>query len=353
MMKNYLEPSQLKTNLSIDLDIVSEFMDANNLGSGPILNIEQLSGGTQNILIKFERDSKAYVLRRPPVYLRAASNEVLRREAKILASLKNTEVPHPKFIAACLDESLMGAVFYLMEPIDGFNPGMGLPQYHMSDPKIRREMSVEAVSAIAKLGTVDYKTVGLEDFGSPDNFIDRQTVRWMSELESYSKLENYPGPEIPGLEKVTNWLSDNKPKFSQIGIMHGDYHLANLLYDFKSPKLLAAVDWEMSTIGDPLLDLGWLIATWPTEDGIKVGPSMALMNIGGFCTSDELIKIYESLSEFDLSYINWYVTMACYKLGIILEGTYARSKANKANKQVGQLLHAITLELFRKALEYC
>ncbi len=350
--QNGINESDLAERLGVDLGVLEAFMDASDLGNGPLTDFELLVGGTQNILVKYNRAGRSFVLRRPPLHLRASSNEVLRREARVLAALSNSDVPHPRLIASCDEELMAGAVFYLMEPVCGFNPAMGLPEIYKESADYRHRMGIEAVSAIAKLAKVDYNLAGLSDFGSPENFVDRQPDRWISELESYSKLENYPGPEISNLPKVAKWLQENKPGKTVFGIMHGDFHLANMLFDYNSPRLLAAVDWEMSTVGDPLLDLGWLIATWPSEGGIKYGPAMALTSVDGFCTPDELIAAYGSMTGFDLTYINWYVVLACFKLGIILEGTYARAFAKKADRSVGELLHTITLELFNLAEKY-
>jgi hypothetical protein len=134
-------------------------------------------------------------------------------------------------------------------------------------------MGIEAAAALAKLGRVDYRAVGLDDFGKPDGFLDRQVSRWMGELDSYGRYEGYPGPDIPGLHETAQWLDANKPKTFTPGILHGDYHLANVMYALDGPQMAAIVDWEMCTIGDPLLDLGWLVATWPDPE--HPGPAVA------------------------------------------------------------------------------
>ncbi|MGH3392495.1 MAG: phosphotransferase family protein, partial [Actinomadura sp.] len=258
----------------VDFSVLAEWMDGQGLPGGPFEDVELLGGGTQNILIRLRRGGRTYVLRRPPRHLRAKSNEVLRREARVLAALDGTGVPAPRLIAACPDEQVMGgAVFYLMTPVDGFNATVELPDLHAGDQAVRNRMGLEAAAALASLGAVDHVAVGLADLGRPEGFLDRQVGRWLAELESYGALDGYPGPEIPGLEKVAGWLEGNRPDSWRPGIMHGDYHLANLMYAFDGPQVAAIVDWEMCTIGDPLLDLGWLLATWPGEDGqLLTGP---------------------------------------------------------------------------------
>ena len=348
----------------VDVDLLATWMDDQGLPSGPVTSVEPLGGGTQNVLLAFERGGRRYVLRRGPRHLRAASNEVMRREMRVLAALAGTDVPHPRFIAGCPDETVMGgAVFYLMEPVDGFNATVTLPDPHASDPAIQHEMGLQAADAVARLGAVDHVAVGLGDFGRPDGFLERQVPRWQRELDSYREIEGYPGPEIPGLDEVAAWLDAeaNRPATWRPGIMHGDYHLANVLFAPDGPRLAAIVDWEMCTIGDPLLDLGWLLATWPEPQGPsdELAASVVTGAIGqatGLPSRQELVDRYAEraaatggLAGRDLAAIPWYTVLACFKLGIVLEGTHARACGGKAPKATGDLLHAITLGLFARA----
>ncbi|MXQ68152.1 phosphotransferase [Actinomadura rayongensis] len=329
-------------------------MDDRGLPGGPFEDVAPLTGGTQNVLVRFRRGGGDYVLRRGPRHLRARTNEVLRREARVLTALNDTDVPAPRLIAACPDETVMnGAVFYLMTPVDGFNASVTLPEPHASDSKIRREMGLNAARALSALGSVDHEAAELGDYGRPDGFLERQVGRWTAELESYSELDGYPGPEIPGFAGVARWLEDNRPTTWRPGVMHGDYHLANLMFSPAGPDVAAIVDWEMSTIGDPLLDLGWLLATWPGEDAESALLAGPLGAAGGLPAPDELVAAYAerpaATAGRDLSAITWYAVLACFKLGIVLEGTHARACAGKASKSTGDLLHAITLGLFRRA----
>jgi aminoglycoside phosphotransferase (APT) family kinase protein len=324
-------------------------MDGQGLPEGPIEQVELLAGGTQNILLRFARGGRGYVLRRPPPHLRANSNETMRREARVLGAIAETRVPHPRLIRACPQEDVIGAAFYLMEPVDGFNPTRGLPPLHAGDPKLRRAMGFALVDAIAALGAVDHRAVGLADFGRPEGYLERQVARWRAQLESYGELPGYPGPEIPGVARVADWLERNRPARFTPGILHGDFHLANVMFAPDGPRLAAIVDWELSTIGDPLLDLGWLLATWPSPSGPSPG-AIGVAPWEGFPTADELVARYAERSARDLSAIAWYGVLACYKLGIILEGTHARACAGKAPKATGDVLHATTVALFERAL---
>lgn len=335
----------------VRLQALLAWMDEQRLGEGPLTDVASLSGGTQNLLLRFTRSGTTYVLRRPPLHLRRNSNETMRREARVLAALVDSDVPHPRLLAACPDEAVIGAAFYLMQPIDGFNATEGLPELHASNQQLRHEMGLAMVDGIAALGAVDYREVGLEGFGKPDGFLERQVERWKTQLDGYSELDGYDGPEIPGVNEVGVWLDERRPTHWSPGILHGDFHLANVMFRRDGGRLAAIVDWELSTVGDPLLDLGWLLATWPDEDGPAAG-AIGISPWEGWATREELVARYAASSERDVNNITWYAVLACYKLGIILEGTHARAAAGKADQATGDLLHATTVGLFERALHW-
>ena len=328
---------------------VAGWMSAQGLGEGPIGDVSEITGGTQNIMLRFTRAGREYVFRRGPRHLRPVSNTVILRETRVLRALAGTDVPHPRLIAVCEDTSVLGdAVFYLMEPIDGFNAGAGLPALHAGDAEIRHGMGLSMADAAARLGAVDHEAVGLGSFGKPAGFLERQVPRWLSELESYSKFDNYPGPDIGDVEAVAAWLRGHQPPDFRPGIMHGDYHAANVMFSPDGPDVVAIVDWEMCTIGDPLQDLGWMLATWYRPGHEPVLPNQ-LMSAGALATPGELIERYATNSDRDLSRIDWYAVLACFKLGIILEGSHARAAAGLAPSEIGDVLHTATVRLFDRA----
>ncbi|OBJ31609.1 phosphotransferase family protein [Mycolicibacter heraklionensis] len=324
-------------------------MSAQGLGEGPLENVTELSGGTQNVMLQFTRSGRSYVLRRGPRHLRPRSNAVMLRETRLLAALAGTDVPHPGLIAVCDNPAVLGdAVFYLMEPVNGFNASGELPALHAGDPTVRYGMGLSMADALAKLGALDHVAVGLADYGKPDGFLERQVPRWLSELDSYRQFENYPGPDLPGLDDVADWLQRNVPTSWQPGILHGDYHAANVMFSPTGPEVAAIVDWEMSTIGDPLLDLGWLLATWRQDDGSSVF-SHTLTGMDGLASPDDLVQRYAAGSSRDLTHIGWYTVMAAFKLAIVIEGTLARASAGMAQKEVGDQLHEAAVWLFDRA----
>ena len=331
----------------IDSAAVAGWMDSRGLGSGPLEDVRAIPGGTQNVMVRFTRGGREYVLRRGPTHLRPRSNTSILRETEVLRALAGTAVPHPRLIDVCDDPGVLGgAVFYLMEPIDGFNASVDLPDLHARDAGVRRAMCFALVDALAALGAVDHVAVGLAGFGRPDGFLERQVGRWLSELESFRSPEFEPS--IPGVGDVAGWLGQRLPATWTPGIMHGDFHAANVMFSCTGPAVEAIVDWEMATIGDPLLDLGWLLATWqlPGVAGVFAGP---LMQAEGLPGPAELADRYAQRSERDVTDVRWYTVLACFKLGIVLEGTLARARAGKAPVEVGERLHLTTLRLFERA----
>lgn len=333
----------------VDFTALARWMDTQGLGSGPIRQVQALGGGTQNILLRFTRDDVRYVLRRPPAHPRPESNEIMRREARVLAALAGTAVPHPRLIAACSDEACLGTAFYLMAPIEGVNASAAPLTVH-TRPDTQRRMGLAMVEAIATLGELDPLAIGLEGFGRTENYLVRQPERWRQQLESYSGFDGWPGPAaLPGVEEISDWLRRNCPQGFVPGIIHGDYHIGNVMFRPDSGELAAIVDWELSTIGDPLIDLGWMVATWAGDDGSL--PIVAVDPWLGFPMTDDLIEAYARVSSRSVEAIDWYVVLACYKLGIILEGTYARASAGLAERETGNSLHNSTIRLFERALE--
>ncbi len=272
----------------VDLDQLAAWMDGEALGRGLIENPTPLTGGTQNVLLRFQRDGRPYVLRRSPRHPRGDGNVTNRREARVLGALAGTDVPHPLLIAACSSEHVIGAAFYLMEPV--------------------------------------------------------------ALLESYHDYKEWPGPSgIPGIAEVADWLARHIPPRFTPGLLHGDYHLANVMFRNDGPQLAAIVDWELATIGDPLLDMGWIMATWPDREGHTTS-EIGITPWTGFPEIEELIAYYAAGSPRDTSQMRWYGVLACYKLGLILEGTHARACAGLASKATGDRLHKSCVKLFQRAL---
>ncbi|GAP37141.1 phosphotransferase family protein [Piscinibacter sakaiensis] len=330
---------------------LAAWMDTQGLGAGAVRDAVLLTGGTQNVLVRFRRGERDYVLRRPSRHPRADSDRTMLREARLLEALAGRPVPHPGFVAACADTGVIGAAFYLMAPVDGFNPGAeGLPPLHAGDRAIRRRMGLAMVEAILALGAVDAEAAGLADFGRVDGYLERQVPRWRKQLAGYAACAGWPGEaSLPQVEAVADWLDAHRPARFTPGLVHGDFHLSNVMFRHDGPELAAVIDWELATLGDPLLDLGWLLATWPGPDGSHHSPNR-VQPWDGFVTADELVAHYAARSPRDMGRIGWYEVLACFKLGIVLEGTHARACAGLAPEETGRRLHHAAQAQLRRAV---
>jgi aminoglycoside phosphotransferase (APT) family kinase protein len=335
----------------IDVPRLTAWMNERQLPAGPVTNAVRLGGGSQNVIVRLTKGGRDFVLRRPPLSARRESNETMRREARVLAAIARTNVPHPRLVAACGDETVLGVAFYLMEPVDGFSAINGMPDLHAGDPAIRHRMGLALVDGAAAIGQVDYLAVGLDGFGKPQQYLERQVARWRSQLQGYDRYQGWQGPEsLPGLGTIAEYLDARRPAGSKPGIIHGDYSIGNVMYRNDGPEIAAIVDWELATIGDPLIDLGWILATWRSQREVDIGV-LKVEPFDGFPTAAELIDRYASRSDRDLSCIDWYVVMACFKLAIILEGTFARAQAGLDPMVTGQRLHTAAVRLCERALD--
>ena len=299
---------------------------SNELGDdGPlVVRPLQSDAGIANALFMVDWGSQQMVLRRPPVARITASQGNIDREARLLTALAETSVRHPRLVASTNDAAIIGSPFVLLERIDGFNPIDPLPDRLAADPVFRAGLGPEIVDALAALALVDWRAVGLVGFGKPDGFLARQVDRWLWQLDSYRFRP------LPDADVIVDWLRVNLPEPGPIGIMHGDYSLFNVMFanqhePGESPARLAAIiDWDTATIGEPLMDLGHLLARWdePGEEPSSLGSS----DIGdrrGLVSRAELADRYREGTGFDLTHLRFYEVVSLFKLGCIMEGHHA------------------------------
>jgi aminoglycoside phosphotransferase (APT) family kinase protein len=267
--------------------------------------------------------------------------KALMREAQLLRALGDSDVPHARLRGVSADGSVLGTPFYVMDFIDGWSPTQGWAAPFDTDLAARRGLAVELVDGIARLSEVDWQARGLGSFGKPDGFLDRQVDRWLTHLSTFQFRD------LPGLDEAAAWLRANRPRTSAPGILHGDYQFANVMFAHGSePKLAAIIDWEMTTIGDPLLDLGWALLAWgPEGDDME---HLRYLDYAGLPARDALLEHYATVSGRDIADIDYYVVLARFKLGIILESSVARFVSGKADDRVSRF-GPMPIELLRKA----
>lgn len=334
-----------RTEGLIDADALGQWMDGRDLGKGEPVQATFISGGSSNEIFTIRRGDFVAALRRPPRKVPEGRNATMLREFRVLEALSCTDVPHPEAIAACDDESVIGACFYLMRHIDGWSPmGMGdtWPTPFDADLSARRELGIQLVDGIARLARVDWEAKGLAGFGKPDGFLERQADRWTSHYEKMKVRE------VPGVEEVAEWLRGHKPSRYEPGIIHGDYQFANVMFGHGAPARLAAiVDWEMATVGDPLLDLGWVIQGWPRDD--EDFGSAGYVPMVGMPTRAELLAHYTDVSGRPTDEIDYYEILARFKLAIVLEGQFSRYQSGTLDNPKIEAFGTIVLDLMARA----
>ena len=327
---------QLPTLSDTDQAALQRWVRAQGIGSR-VTDVAPLTGGTQNIVVRLHLDGRPMVLRRPPVHPRPTSDKTMMREIAVLRTLAGSGVPHPGFIAGCTDLDVLGVVFYLMEEVDGFNPGNEVaPAYQ--DAGMRHRVGLSYAGSLAQLGNVAWENSELAAIRRPGSFLARQVPQFLKLLESY-RHDDYQPESLTDVGELARWLEDNRPPDGEPGIMHGDAHLNNVLLRREVPELAAFIDWEMCTVGDPLLDLGWMLVCWP-HDPNPINAGAALAALGDLAGRGELLDVYRDAGGRETSRLDWYVALACFKLGIVIEGTWSRYLAGQASREAGEQLHA-------------
>lgn len=307
-------------------------------------DVVPLTGGSQNIVVRLTIDGHRLVLRRPPPHPRPNSNRTMEREIAVLRTLSGSDVPHPSLVAACADLEVLGVVFYLMEEVDGFNPGNEITPAYVSDPGMRYRVGLNYAAAVARLGRAGWQGSALESWRRPGSFLERQVPQWRSAVSGYRQQEGYRHDSLPGVDELCDWLEARQPAGYEPGIVHGDIHLNNTMLRRDVPDVAAFVDWEMCTIGDPLLDLGWMLVCWPLEPD-PLGSAGHLADLGGLASRAELFEAYVAAGGQRTPDLEWYLVLACVKLGVVIEGTWVRYLAGRATREAGERLHASAVTL--------
>ncbi|MBI2170213.1 MAG: phosphotransferase family protein [Actinobacteria bacterium] len=286
-------------------------------GSGP-LRAEMISGGRSNLTYGVGNGIREWVLRRPPLGHVLPTAHDMGREYRVMTALAGTDVPVPRMYAFCDDESVIGAPFYVMERVTGVIV-TAPDQFAAISEADGRRCSQRLVEVLAAIHDVDYHAVGLGEFGRPDGYLARQVERWAKQWEGNKTRE------LGEIDELTRRLRAAVPAESDSAIVHGDYRLDNTMLDpSDAGRILAVLDWEMSTLGDPLADLGLLLVYWGGASGEMLPQTAALAAHPGFFAADEVVDTYTQVSGRNVDELDFHVVLAYYKLAIILEGIHAR-----------------------------
>ena len=298
---------------------LERFLDERGLGAGPV-EAFPVGEGHSNVTYVIVRDGWEGVIRRPPRPPLPPSAHDVGREARVLRAVRGT-ARVPEVLAVCEDASVIGAPFFVMSRIEGHVVTREMPPA-LDDVADRRRMGEELIDALVEIHAVDWQAAGLEGFGRPTGYLERQVRRFGG------LWEHHRTREIPAVEQVAAWLGDHVPESGPATVVHGDYRLGNVMFAPAAPaRIVAVLDWEMATIGDPLADLGYLTAVWCARDDPSLGRfELSPVTRGeGFSSRAELVARYEERSGRAMTDMRWYQTLALWKAAIFMEGNYRRA----------------------------
>jgi aminoglycoside phosphotransferase (APT) family kinase protein len=320
-----------------------EFLAASGLEAPEDLGATPVGEGHSNVTFVL---STGVILRRPPRGPLPPSAHDVLREARLLRALDAQDVRTPPVLAVCDHDDVIGAPFYVMEKVEGEVITDELPAA-LSSPEECARIADELIDALVELHAVDYVAAGLEGFGKPTGYLERQVRRFLGLWEINRTRE------LPAVEELAEWLTANMPVSPPATIVHGDYRLGNTMFASEPPaRLISIFDWEMATIGDPLADLGYMMLHWTQPDDPKVGFAMhSVTTSPGFPSRPEMIARYEERSGRSMQALNWYVTLALWKGVVFMEGNYKRAAAGSTDDPYLKSFGEVVLQLADRALE--
>lgn len=300
----------------LDLDRFGTWL-ASQLGAvGTQLSASLITGGKSNLTYEVSDGSRSWILRRPPVGELAGNAHDMRREYRVISALKGTTVPVPVIHGVCEDPSVLGAPFYLMAKVPG-HPYRYAADLTPLGPARTRAISESLIDVLVQLHRLDPHVVGLDGFGRSEGFLARQVERWHAAFGPLDERRR------SGIDELHARLRSSVPVSARPGIVHGDFRLDNVLVDHRD-RLLAVIDWEMSTIGDPLTDLALMLVYARLAGKVQSGQVFDAASAPGYLSEDEILDRYATQSDRDLSEFGFYLALASFKLAGVLEGISQR-----------------------------
>jgi aminoglycoside phosphotransferase (APT) family kinase protein len=308
----------------VDEAKLATWMDANVAGfKGPV-EVLKFAGGQSNPTYRINAQSGSYVLRRKPLGPLLPSAHAVDREYRVIAGLHPTGYPVAKPYGLCTDDSVLGSWFYIMDMVegrtiwDGAMPG--------SNPAERRATYEAMIDTLAALHQVDVEKAGLSDYGKPGNYFERQVSRW---TKQYRLAETEVMPEM---ERLIEWLPRTLPTQDRVSVVHGDYRIDNMIFDTSAPKVVAVLDWELSTLGDPLADFTYVAMAWVTDNGGRSGVQDIDRESLGIPELEEMVTRYCAATGRDgVPDMNWYFAYNFFRLAGIIQGIKKRVIDGTAN----------------------
>lgn len=315
-------PRRVESNVEFDPAVLRTWLCVHLPGLHGEMRLTRIGGGQSNPTFCVDFDDQALVLRKQPPGPLLPSAHAVDREARIMAALAGSDVPVPEVLACCADRDVIGTPFYVMRKLDGrVLPHTALPQ--IAAPQ-RRAYFLAMAETLARLHAVDWQAVGLGDYGRPGNFFARQVARWTRQWQSSRQHDS------ADIDHLIAWLPRHLPADDTTTIAHGDFRMGNLMFDPTEPRVIAVLDWELSTLGHPMADLGYCCMAWhmlPHEfDGVR-GLDLAAE---GIPTQDEFVAHYLRHSGRDIRLEPFHLVFSMFRFAVILEGVAARARGGNA-----------------------
>jgi aminoglycoside phosphotransferase (APT) family kinase protein len=324
---------------------LTEWMVANVEGFEGPLHLTKFKGGQSNPTYKIEAKSGDYVLRRKPFGPLLPSAHAVDREHKVQAGMYKTGFPVARQYGLCTDESVVGSWFYVMGLVDGRTIWNGaMPN---ANPDERRAVYHELIDVLARLHNTPIEAAGLEDFGKPGNYFGRQVDRW---TKQYKLAETETMPEM---ERLIAWLPATLPQQTRTSVVHGDYRIDNAIFERDGTKCLAVLDWELSTLGDPMSDFTYVAMAWITENGGRSGVMDLDRKALGIPELEEVVEQYCAATGRDgIPDLNWYFAYNFFRLAGIMQGIKKRVIDGTASSAHAKAMSDRVSPLAEKAWEY-
>jgi aminoglycoside phosphotransferase (APT) family kinase protein len=295
------------------------------LGGGAV-TLTPLTGGSSASVYLAEQGGARFVVRTAALPPRPDSARALAREARVLQALAGSAVPHPRLRAYCADEAVAGAPFLLMDFVEGW---LGATPPDGADPDFVHATAFALIDSLAALAMLDPAQIGLADFGRPENFLERQADRWRDLMQRHRAHPDYGVRELPGFDELSQWLQEKRPQMQRVSLIHGDASYSNVIFANDPPARLAAfIDWEIATLGDPLLDLGRALYPFPSRDG-SPGYSLAIDH-SGYPPRELLAERYAHMTGLSVAALDYYLVLSMYKLAALIEFNHVKSLGERA-----------------------
>tara|TARA_B100000446_G_scaffold90667_1_gene85241 strand:- start:1273 stop:2325 length:1053 start_codon:yes stop_codon:yes gene_type:complete len=346
MMSNGDTATQDKTTFDFDVETLARYLESNVQGFKGPLTAEKFAGGQSNPTFLIKATSGRYVLRRKPPGELLKSAHAVDREFQVMSALRETPVPVAQAFHLCDDDSIIGSMFYLMEYIDGrvlWDPT--LPEATQAE---RRQIYNEMNRVLAELHSVDVDAVGLSDYGRPGNYFARQISRWSKQYRA-TETET-----LESMERLLQWLPENMPADDgKVALAHGDFRLDNMMFHPTSSKVLALVDWELSTLGHPFADLAYQCMQWRMpHGGVMSGLGGIDRQSLGIPSEQEYVQEYcQRMGLTEIPSWNFYLVFSFFRLAAILQGVKKRALEGNASSEKAQQMGELVEPLTRMACE--